>query len=87
MVARSTGSTQLRCSTSSPTGCPSHEIDNSSTLVRWMIELRPSAKHHGQLQQWQHLVDTLVAGGYTRLAPYSVLQRLSLILNLGCSGQ
>lgn len=27
-------------------------IDNSSTLVRWMIELRPSAKHHGQLQQW-----------------------------------
>ncbi|MER5671909.1 hypothetical protein [Pseudonocardia alni] len=47
-------------------------IDNSSTLVRWMIELRPSAKHHGQLPQWQHLVDTLVTGGYTRLAPYSV---------------
>ena len=50
---------------------PIHVANGSFLVASWLIEIRSAASDSGLLSEWQRVVDALVVGGVTRLAPYS----------------
>jgi hypothetical protein len=50
---------------------PGRVANRTFGLSSWLIEIRSAAFDTGASPEWQRVVDALVVGGVTRLAPYS----------------